>query len=76
MPSKDVIALIARQWAATSDEEKLLWKERAVAENSARNENEGLAEGVAELIDGDEGDKGKKKRAAAKKPTPKVSAAV
>jgi hypothetical protein len=75
MPSKDVIALIARQWAATSEDEKLHWKDRAMTENSVRKENEGLAEGVAELIDGDEGDKGKKKRAV-KKPTPKVSAAV
>lgn len=77
MPSKDVIALIARQWAATSEEEKVLWKERANVQNTARHEHEDLAEGVAQFVDAaaDEGDKGKKKRATTVKKI-KVSAAV
>ena len=77
MPSKDVIALIARQWAATSEEEKELWKERANVQNTSHHEHEGLVEGVAQFVDAavDEGEKGKKKRAVTAKKV-KVSAAV
>ena len=65
MQSKDVIALIARQWAATSEEEKELWKERANVQNTVHHEHEGLVVGVAQFVDAAVGDddKGKKKRA-------------
>lgn len=46
LQSKDIIAMVARQWATVSATEKAAWKQRAIA--SAIVEDEGLEDGNEE----------------------------
>lgn len=83
MPSKEIISMVARQWAQVSEEEKGLWKERAVASSATQQAAEVVEElqGAGDEFyaegDGDKGeDGGKKKRAASPNKKAKVSAEV
>lgn len=61
MPSKDIIAMVARQWGQISEEEKELWKQRAVATHTAMHEMDLHVE--MDDVFADEDDKKKKRLA-------------
>jgi hypothetical protein len=66
MPSKEIISMVARQWAQVSEEEKALWKERAAAYQATVQVTE-VVDDLGEFYEEDEnkgGDGAKKKRAA------------
>lgn len=70
MPSKEIISMVARQWAQVSDEEKELWKERAVSHQAtvvATEVAEELigAEYYDDVHDENKADDGTKKKRAA-----------
>ena len=69
VPPKDMISMVARQWAQVSEEEKEHWKQRAVASAAtgqvAEIEEELAGDDVEHYVEDDEnqGEDAKKKRA-------------
>mmetsp|Transcript_21078 Transcript_21078/g.31243 ORF Transcript_21078/g.31243 Transcript_21078/m.31243 type:complete len:163 (+) Transcript_21078:150-638(+) len=55
MPPKDIISMVARQWAQLSDEEKELWKQRALTATATQAVSEIEEELEAEYYVGDDG---------------------
>jgi hypothetical protein len=73
MPSKEIISMVARQWAQVSEEEKALWKERAVAYQATVQVTE-VVEDLGEFYEDDEnkGEDGAKKKRAVASPIKKA----